>query len=70
MLGGGRLRLVKANHVREPFSTAKVESLGSFLEAQPYVTGVEHGVTATGLYLDEFRGCATSQQATAGSCAA
>ena len=43
MLGGGRLRLVKAQQVREPFSPAKVESLRPLLEAQPYISGVEYG---------------------------
>ncbi len=55
MLGGGRLRLVKAQQVREPFSPAKVESLRPLLEAQPYVSGVEYGEEATGLNLDAFR---------------
>jgi glycosyltransferase involved in cell wall biosynthesis len=55
MLGGGRLRLVKAQQVREPFSPAKVESLRPLLEAQPYVTGVEYGEEAAGLDLDAFR---------------
>ena len=32
MLGGGRLRLVKAQQVREPFTPAKVESLRPLLE--------------------------------------
>jgi hypothetical protein len=55
MMGGGRMRLVKAGHPREPFSPAKVESLRRFLEAQPYISGVEYGETAVGMNLDHWR---------------
>jgi hypothetical protein len=54
-LGGGRLRLVKTNYVRESFSPEKVELLRPFLENQPYVTGVEYSQVHTGINLDEFR---------------
>jgi hypothetical protein len=54
-LGGGRLRLTRNDRVREPFTPEKVEMLRGFLEAQPYVTGVEYGDTPSGLDLDAWR---------------
>jgi hypothetical protein len=59
-MGGGWLRLVRVDRrfkviVREPFSPGKVELLRRFLEAQPYVAGVEYGETYAGVNLDQFR---------------
>jgi hypothetical protein len=54
-LGGGRLLLTRNDRVREPFTPAKVESLRAFLEAQPYITGVEYRTSPAGLDLDAWR---------------
>ena len=54
-LGGGRLRLMRNDRVREPFTPEKVEVLRIFLELQPYVTGVEYGDTPSGFNLDDWR---------------
>jgi hypothetical protein len=59
-IGGGCLRLVKIkgskSTVREPFSPGKVELLRPFLEAQPYIHGVEYGEIYDGsINLDGFR---------------